>query len=184
MKYFFHSFLVFFIFNLGLPHTLYGQGSPETAWFATNTVKLAPNFVGVNYRGGSVMWESSCGLSFMSLQARYRYTLNAEASDTSSTKLGHQMIEFQPRFWLMRHMKLLYLMPSVSLYTGKEWSAGAAIGFQYAIANRFVIDINGGVYRNNIVEDSEFDFKKQPIFTRFILGLGYQFSLKKNKNSI
>lgn len=184
MKYFFPFFIVTLLVNLVLSINVNGQDNKETDWFATNTIKVAPHFVGVNYRGGSIMWESSCGLSFMSLQARYRYILDAETTDTTSTKLGHQMLELQPRFWLMRHMKFLYLMPSVALYSPKEWSAGAAIGFQYPIANRFVIDINGGVYRNNIVEDTEFDFKKQPIFTRFILGLGYQFSLKKNKNPI
>ncbi len=156
----------------------------EYDWLQKNTIKLAPYFDGLNYNGGSIFVETSAGVPYMSLQMGFRIVQGPDVFDTLSTYSKHQRLEIQPRFWLQQHMRWVYFAPSMIFYNSifknnDNWSFGGAFGIQAIINKHIAIDMMAGIYRNNLAENKEFKFNKQPMFPRVSISVGYQFKLPK-----
>jgi hypothetical protein len=176
------------VFVLFLMNVANANAQEQYDWFRKNTIKVSPYFAGVNYNGGSILVETSAGVRYMSIQLGYRYAFGPEKLDTLSTYNKHQRLEIQPRFWLQQHMRWVYFAPSMIFYNSifennDNWSFGGSLGVQALISKRFAIDLFAGIYRNNLVENKEYKFNKQPMFPRLGISVGYQFVLPKSRNT-
>jgi len=154
--------------------------------FEKNILKFSPYFIGVSYKGVSLMYETGSGWRFLSLQVNYRYAMGPNNADSLSNSLQneseHHRLEIMPRIWLLRHMNFFYVGPYVAFYDKGYQSVGGVFGFQQVIAEHICLEIFAGIQSNNVAENKNFKINKQPIFARVGITLGYQFyTIKKSK---